>query len=135
MQIDALVFYNGNCEEAFEFYKAALGGKLLIHRYEGTPMGEGMSDEAKQKVSHASLRAGGATLMGADSMPGHERPADSNISLCLSMKKERKADAAFAKLSAGGTVTTPMEKQFWGAKFGAFTDKFGVDWMVNCELS
>jgi PhnB protein len=135
MKIDAYVFYDGNCEEAFQFYQSALGGELSINRYEGSPMESEVPAEAKDKVMHCSLVVDGATLMGADSVGAWRRQRGNNISLSLATSNEKEAESAFAKLSAGGNVTMPMTQQFWGAKFGMFTDRFGVDWMISCHNS
>jgi PhnB protein len=133
MKIDAYVFYNGNCEEAFTFYKSALGGELSINRYEGSPMESDVPANAKDKVMHCSLVVDGASLMGADSVGAWQRQRGNNISLSLVTSSEKEAESAFAKLSEGGNVTMPMTQQFWGAKFGMLTDKFGVDWMISCH--
>ena len=133
MKIDAYVFYNGDCEEAFQFYKSALGGELSINRYQGSPMESEVPADAKNKIMHCSLALGSATLMGADSVGPWQRQRGNNISLSLATTDEKEAESAFANLSAGGKVTMPMTQQFWGAKFGMLTDKFGVDWMISCH--
>ena len=48
-------------------------------------------------------------------------------------QSEAQADELFAKLSEGGTVTMPLAKAFWGAYFGMFTDKYGIQWLINYE--
>jgi len=134
MQIQAYVFFNGNCEAAFEFYKAALGGELALNRYAGSPMESQVSADAKQKIMHASLRFDDAAIMGADAIGDWQRKAGNNFALSLATNDEAGARRAFEKLAAGGKVTMALEPTFWGAKlFGMLTDKFGIEWMVSCH--
>jgi PhnB protein len=135
VQIDPYVLFDGNCEEAFTFYQSALGGEMQISRFEGSPMENHVPAGAKQKVMHVSLSVKGATLMGADFVGESRISPGNNIALSLATGDEREADQIFAKLSAGGAVKMPMAQQFWGAKFGMLTDKFGVDWMVSSHAS
>ncbi len=86
---------------------------------------------------HVALPIGtGNNLMGSDSIEamGGKFVAGNNFSLSLTPDSEEQAHQLFNGLSAGGSVTMPMEKQFWGALFGMFTDKFGINWMVNYQL-
>lgn len=131
MQIDPYVLFDGNCEEAFTFYQSALGGDLEISRFAGSPMESNVPADAKNKVMHVSLRIKDAILMGADWVGESKLRPGNNISLSLATSDEGEAEEAFAKLSTGGSVKMPIEQQFWGAKFGMLTDKFGVDWMVS----
>lgn len=133
MQIDPYVLFDGNCEEAFTFYRSALGGELEISRFAGSPIEKDVPADAKQKVMHVSLRVKGATLMGADFVGETRIKPGNNVALSLATSDEREGDQAFEKLSAGGTVKMPMAQQFWGAKFGMLTDKFGIDWMISCR--
>ncbi|HZZ00974.1 MAG TPA: VOC family protein [Candidatus Baltobacteraceae bacterium] len=132
MHIEAYIFFNGNCEEAFTFYQAALGGELNLSRYEGSPMESQTPADAKHKIMHASLGTSGAALMGADAVGDWKRTIGNNVALSLVMDGEDAAKRAFAKLAEGGKVTMELAPTFWGAKlFGMLTDKFGVDWMVS----
>jgi PhnB protein len=69
--------------------------------------------------------------MASDVQPGKQVTMGENISLSLAGTDEEKLKDMWTKLSAGGTVTMPLAKQFWGDTFGMFTDKFGIQWMVN----
>jgi PhnB protein len=132
MQIEAYVFFNGNCEEAFTFYQSAVGGELHLSRYEGSPMEDQVGPELRDKIIHASLRFDGGTLMGADGIGEWQRKIGNNFALSLVSKDEPAARSTFSKLAAGGKVTMELSPTFWGAKlFGMLTDKFGVDWMVS----
>jgi len=135
MQVNAYLHFNGNAEEALEFYRSALGGEVQIMRFEGSPVAASVPADWGGKVMHGVLRSAAGQLMASDAT--HERvntPGD-NFALSLSTEDEAEADGVFAKLSAGGAVTMPFEKTFWGAKFGMFTDKYGISWMLNCQLS
>ena len=134
MELVPYVNFYGRCEEALAFYKAALGGDYEIMKAEGTPMADQSPPEWKDKVMHATFTFEGGQLMASDGRPGSVRPEDSAISLSLGLTDTAKADRIFAALSAGGAVDMEMEKQFWGAYFGCFTDKFGIYWMINCRL-
>jgi PhnB protein len=135
MQIHAYVFYNGNCEEAFEFYKAALGGELSLNRRQGSPMETQTPPDAKSKIMHASLLLGDeAAIMGADAVGEWNRNVGNNIALLLATNDETEARRVFEKLAIGGKATMPLAPASWGAKlFGMLTDKFGIDWMVSCH--
>lgn len=133
MHIEAYVFFNGKCEEAFTFYQSALGGELNFSRYEGSPMERQAPANARNKIMHASLKSGDATLMGADAVGEWERVIGNNVALSLVSHDEAEGKRAFALLAQGGSVTMELAPTFWGAKlFGMLTDKFGMDWMVSC---
>jgi PhnB protein len=124
--------FDGNAREAMEFYKSVFGGELTMNTHGdfGNP-----DPSLKDKVMHAQLETDdGYTLMGADMMPGTTAPSGDSFSVSLSGDDAKLRDY-FAKLSDGGTVTTPLEKQVWGDEFGQLTDRFGVAWMVNVGQS
>jgi PhnB protein len=135
MQLNGYVFFNGNAEEVLNFYREALGGDVEIMRFEGTPAAASAPADWGNKVLHGVLRSPAGQLMASDATTDRVKNPGDNFALSFSTEAEAEADKAFSKLSAGGTVTMPFEKTFWGAKFGMFTDKFGISWMVNCQLS
>jgi PhnB protein len=132
--IVAYISFNGNTEEAFDFYKNSLHGKIVnIQRFGDMPQGE-MSDADKKKIMHIALEApDGIQLMGNDHMDfmGGALNAGNNFSLTFHPDSKEKADELFNSLSAGGTVTVPMSVAPWGDYFGMFVDKFGIKWMIN----
>ena len=71
--------------------------------------------------------------MASDGNPAGTPAKESNISLSLSLHDRKEADRLFAALSEGGKADMPMAEQFWGAYFGQCTDRFGIDWMINCQ--
>lgn len=127
----------GRTEEAFTFYRGVFGGEFLqpIHRFREVPGLPPMSAEDGEKIMHVELAiVGGHVLMGTDAMEsmGHSLTMGTNVHLNLEPDTRTEADRLFAALAAGGTVTTPMQEMFWGAYYGSVTDRFGVQWMVNC---
>lgn len=131
--------FNGNTEEAFEFYKQALGGTITnIQRFGDSPAGAQVPDEQKNKIMHIALEApDNISLMGSDfgEFSGHTYNPGNNFSLSFHPDSQQKADELFNALSSGGTVNVPMSKAPWGDYFGMFTDKFGIKWMINHRAS
>jgi PhnB protein len=132
MQLNIYLYFNGNAEEAMNFYRNALGGNIVtISRYGDAPMPS--SDNWKNKVMHGVLNAAGTTIFFSDSNEGHDVKFGDNFSVSLNFQSEDEIDEAFAAISAGGKITMPLADQFWGAKFGMCLDKFGVNWMFNWD--
>lgn len=137
--INAYLTFDGTCEEAFNFYKSVFGGDFpMVGKFGDMPPQEGMppiSDEVKNRIMHMSLPISAETvLMGSDTMPGiHDHQVGNNISLSINTDSREEADLIFTGLSAGGKVSMPLADTFWGAYFGMWTDKFGINWMVNYD--
>lgn len=137
--INAYLTFDGTCEEAFNFYKSVFGGDFpMVGKFGDMPPQEGMpliSDEVKNRIMHMSLPISAETvLMGSDTMPGiHDHQVGNNISLSINTDSREEADRVFNGLSAGGKVSMPLADTFWGAYFGMWTDKFGINWMVNYD--
>jgi PhnB protein len=129
--------FNGNTEEAFNFYRSVFGGEFSgLMRFKDAPVGDKMSPEDQQKIMHIALPVGnGVVLMATDfveSMGQVIKPGN-NFSMCISATSDEEAQRLFNGLSAGGNIETPYKKEFWGAYFGMFTDKFGMRWMINYD--
>lgn len=133
--------FEGNCEEAFEFYKSVFGGEFTyIGKFKDMPPSPEfpISEADKEKVMHVSLPISDDThLYGSDTSAafGAKHIVGTNISISINSKTVEEATRLFMGLSAGGSVTMPLNKTFWGAFFGMFTDKFGIHWQVNCALN
>jgi PhnB protein len=128
--------FNGNCEEAFTFYKSVFGGEFdYIGRFGEMPPQEGYTvpEPDRNKIMHVSLPIGKSILMGSDTggewAPGFIQ--GNNFSISITTDSAQEADELFDRLSAGGNVTMPMDHTFWGDYFGMFTDKFGINWMIG----
>lgn len=137
--VNPYLSFNGTCEGAFNFYKSVFGGEFsYIGRYKEMPSEQPIPDSEKEKIMHVSLPIGGDTvLMGADSSElfGHVIKFGDNMSILVNTKTEEEARRIFDSLSKGGNIIMPLEKTFWGALFGHFTDKFGIFWMINYEYN
>lgn len=136
--VNVYLNFNGNCEEAFNFYKSVFGGEFpYIGRFKDMPAHEGqppMPKEMENKIMHVSLQISKETaLMGSDT-GGEWAPSfkqGNNFSISISTDSKSEADRLFNGLSAGGKVTMPLSTTFWGDYFGMFEDKFGINWMVS----
>ena len=128
-------------EEAFTFYKTVFGSEFEgeISRFSSVPQQPGapeMKEEDKNLVMHVVLPIlGGHILMGTDAPEsmGFEVKYGNNVYINLEPDTRAEADSLFAKLSMGGKVEMPLQDMFWGGYFGSCTDKFGVQWMINCS--
>lgn len=133
--LNPYINFNGNCELAFNFYKSVFGGDFeYLGRFKDMPSENPVSDSEKEKIMHVSLRISSETvLMGSDTSAtmGQVYTPGNNISLSINATSEDDAHRLFITLSDGGNIMMPIEKTFWGALFGMFTDKFGINWMVN----
>ena len=128
VNLNPYLAFDGNAAEAMEFYKSVLGGELTINTFGQL----GQTDPAvADKVMHAQLTGGLGTLMASDLGPGMPYSPGNTITVSLSGDPAQGLEDAWAKLSDGGQVTMPFEKQMWGDIFGMLVDKFGVPWMVN----
>ncbi|MGW0552942.1 VOC family protein [Streptomyces sp. NPDC002926] len=129
-RLNPYISFSGEAKQAMEFYKEVLGGNLSVNTYGdfGSEAPPGYAD----KVMHSLLETdSGFALMGADTPPGMEYKPGNNFAVSLSGDDTDQLRGYWAKLSAGGNVSVPLEKQMWGDVFGMCTDKFGVTWMVN----
>jgi PhnB protein len=128
--INPYVTFDGNCEEAANFWAEALGAKAEIMRMGDSPMP--VPPEAKNRVMHASIKTESLLLMASDGMAGKPPQRGDNVSISLNFTTKEEQDRVWAKLGAGGTISMPLADQFWG-RFGMLTDKFGIHWMFNLE--
>ncbi len=130
--VNPYLTFPGNCKEVMEFYKEALNGQLDLMPFEGSPVE--VPADYTQKVLHATLTFEGAVIMASDGMPGQEINFGNSISISIAANELEKARRYFNNLAKGGTIIMPFAKTFWGAEFGMLIDKFGIQWMVNCEV-
>lgn len=122
----------GRCREAMTFYQECLGGELTMQTMAASPLADSVPAEQKQNVLHSTLTRDGLVLMATD-MNQKEPICGNTVALCLNFGSEEEIRTVFARLAAGGEVGCPLETSFWGSTFGHLTDKFGVNWMLNCE--
>ncbi|MEO6005796.1 MAG: VOC family protein [Opitutus sp.] len=131
--IEPYLFFGGRCEEALEFYRTALGARvLMMMRFSESPapMPPGSIPPGfENKIMHASVEVGSSSFMASD---GNESGAKfEGFSLSITFATESEVERVFAALADGGTVGMPLGKTFWSPKFGMLTDRFGIGWMVS----
>ena len=134
MQINTYLTFQDNCRQAFEFYRSVLGGEFTdIQSFRDGPPDMGVAETELDLLMHVSLPIGSGVLMGSDRGSfGPPLATGNNFSLSIQPDSKEEADSLFAKLSDGGQVTMPMQDVFWGSYYGMCTDKFGINWMLNC---
>lgn len=140
-QINPYLIFNGTCEAAFNLYKSVFGGEFAyIGKFGEMPPSEDPncpppSEDEANRIMHVSLPISKETiLMGSDSTSqSGDVLFGTNFSVSINTDSKEEADKLFNGLSADGTIIMAMEKTFWGAYFGMFTDKFGINWMVNFD--
>jgi len=129
VRLNPYISFAGNAREAMEFYEQVFGGTLSLNTF-----GDYGDKDAPgaDKIMHGMLETtSGFTLMGADTPPGMEHDPGNNFAVSLSGEEAEELRGYWEKLSGGGTVTVPLEKQMWGDEFGVCVDGFGIGWMVN----
>lgn len=135
--VNPYLTFKDNCEEAFNFYKSVFGTEFItFSRFKDMPPSETSPTPDLNGVMHVSLPIGeGTVIMGSDAPEGFGPPFNvgNNFAISINTDSEEEATNLFNGLSAGGQVTMPLGKTFWGAFFGMFTDKFGIQWMVNYD--
>ena len=139
IKLNAYLSFNGNCEEAFRFYKSVFGAEFLyLGRYKDIPSSDRKTFPLQddEKIMHVTLPIGKETvLMGCDSpeVQGQGITFGNNISLSINTDNRVEADRVFNELSVGGQIKMPMSQTFWGAYFGVASDRFGITWLINCD--
>jgi PhnB protein len=132
MQFIAHLNFSGNCEEAFNFYAQCLGGKIQsVTRYSEAPGGPDVPPDFANKIMHTTLVAGDQILMGCDAPPSHYH-APAGITVCIQLNDVAASERVYKTMSEGGKITMPLQQTFWSPRFGMFTDRFGIPWMLNC---
>lgn len=145
MQLNHYLNFQGKAEAAFNFYKSVFGGEFaFLTRYSELPPENSvnLSDAEKNHILHVSLPINEHTvLMASDTHAQFCAPnavftqgTNHYISINLEKHEQDEARRLFDALSVNGQIEMALEKTFWGALYGAFTDQFGIKWMVNCQL-
>lgn len=136
MKINPYLNFNGKTEEAFNFYKSVFGGEFnALQRFKDVPNSEQpMPKEEGDRIMHISLPIGdGNFLMASDISEGMgmKLAPGNNVYLSLHPESLEESERLFNELSKDGKIEMKFIKMFWGDYFGSFTDKFGVQWMIN----
>jgi PhnB protein len=131
MSIGVHLHFSGQCQEAFEFYQALLGGALDFFTYGSSPAAEHVPDDWHKKVIHATLNVNKMELAGADILREQfEQPK--GFQLLLQFNDASEAKKVFEDLAEGGNITMPIQQTFWSPCYGMLTDKIGIPWEINC---
>ncbi len=136
-KLNPYLTFQGNCEEAFNFYRSVFGGEFTyVGRFSDIPSDEGLviPEHKMNKIMHIALPLGNdCILMGSDCDEGFcpEVVVGNNVCLSISTASKEKADDLFEKLCNGGEITTQIGDVFWGSYYGTCTDRFGVSWMIS----
>jgi len=133
MKLNPYLNFDGNCEEAINFYADVLAGEIkMLMRYDQMPPDVcEIGDVNKDKVMHATLEFGeGNSILFSDNVnPSFVQGTNAHMS--LNIPEEEEAEKVYKSLLEGGKETMPFGPVFWGGKFGMLTDKFGIHWMVS----
>jgi PhnB protein len=133
MQLVTHLIFNGQCQEAFEFYAQCLGGKItLMMSHADAPMPKPPASEWRDKILHATLTLGDQELAGADLTPEQYRKPQ-GFSVILSIDDLAEAERIFKTLAEDGNVQMPLQETFWALRFGVLVDRFGTPWEINCS--
>jgi PhnB protein len=132
MTVSPYLYFDGNCEEAVQFYAACTGGRVkAMLRFAGTPAEAHVPPEQRDKIMHARVAINGTWLMASDAASGFKPPQGFSVAIQLSDPAE--AERVFHALAEGGRVSMPIQQTFWAARFGSLVDRYGVSWVVNCD--
>ena len=135
--INPHINFNGNAEEAFNFYKSVFGGEFAtIVRFKDLSSSEfPVAENDANKIMHIALPIGQNILM-ANDVPesmGHVNENENRSKISISAESREEADKLFSGLSAGGAIEMPIGDSPWGSYFGMFRDKYGIEWMVDFD--
>jgi len=133
MKLNPYLNFPGTCEEAMNTYAKVLGGEIVaMLAYGDMPGDYPIPDEMRKKIAHARIVIGDQVIMASDSGPDRFKPMQ-GVSVTLNIPEPAEAERVFKALVEGGTTIMPLEETFWAHKFGVLVDRFGTQWMVNCE--
>lgn len=134
MSVSIFVNFNGNCEEAINFYSKVFDAPLNpIMRFGAGDGSFPISDEEQGYVLYTFLNILGSVVMFSD-IPKNMQPAKgNNISLSISTKTEDQTKKLFDLLKEGASVSMPLQKTFWSPCYASLTDKFGICWQLSME--
>jgi len=135
--INPHINFNGNAEEAFNFYKSVFGGEFaMIMRLKDLESPEfPVAENDANKIMHIALPIGKNILMGNDvpESMGQVNEHENRSKISVSAESREEADKLFSGLSAGGNIEVPIGDSPWGSYFGMFRDKYGIEWMVDFD--
>lgn len=135
--INPHINFNGNTEEAFNFYKSVFGGEFsrIVRFKDLSGASFPMSEHEKNKIMHIALPIGNNVLMANDvpEFMGKVNEKENRSKISVSTESKEEADRIFHALSAGGEVEMPISNSPWDTYFGMFRDKYGIEWMIEFD--
>jgi len=131
-QLNAYLFFAGKAKNALDFYQNCFGGEVSAQTYADANMD--IADDFKDHIMHAELVCENICLMMSDGFPGQQTIIGNNVWLSLDFNRQDEQQKVFDALCREGEVIRDLETTFWNARFGQVKDKFGVCWMLNCNL-
>ncbi len=137
-QINPYIMFNGNTEEAFNFYKSVFGGEFSrLVRFKDLPvdLNNQWSESEANKIMYIALPIGKSTLMANDvpNIMGKVNEQENRSKIFISTESKAEAEKLFNGLSSGGQVEAPIGDSSWGTYFGMFRDKYGIEWMIEYD--
>jgi PhnB protein len=137
VQINPYIMFNGNAEEAFNFYKSVFGGEFArVVRFKDLPSDPNIKfdDSEANKIMHIALSIGKNSVLMANDVPnilGQVNENENRSKIYVTAESKEEAEKVFNGLSGGGQIEVPMGDSPWGTHFGMFRDKYGIEWMVD----
>jgi len=140
-RVSTYLNFRRETEEAFNFYKSVFGGEFQgeISRFRDIPLSVDMPplpESDKDLIMNIALPIlGGHLLMGTDSPEsmGFRVNSGNNVYITLQPDTRKETKRLFDALSEGGVVEQELQEMFWGDYYGSLRDKYGVQWMFNCD--
>lgn len=131
--LTAYLLFDGNCQEAMEFYKGCFGGELSLTKVKDSAAKDHMAAVQQNKIVNSKLKSGDIEFSASDwLLLGRTRVHGNTVCLYLSGGTVQELKALFAKLSEGAEITDPLTEVFYGT-YGALNDRFGVRWMFQAD--
>ncbi len=134
MKIIPYIMFNGTTEAAMHFYKEVFNAQITtMQRFSESGMEH--KTHMADKIMHATLQFEDNSIMANDYDETDNITPGNNVQLSIDIMQVFILEDVYTKLSAGGTVIMPLQDTFWGARFAIIKDKFGITWMLNCDLN
>ncbi|WNJ16731.1 VOC family protein [Pontibacter sp. G13] len=124
--------FDGQCAEAMKFYQGIFGGELLLLPFDPRQMK--VPESHLDKIMHSTLDIGTTKLMASDTLPGFNVRQGNAYTISIGLTDPEEATRIFHALSVQGDVIMPLQDTFWNARYGQVQDRFGIQWMMNCDL-
>ena len=134
--INPYINFNGNAEEAFNFYKSVFGGEFVMIMRFGDMPNSNIPKTENNKIMHIALPIGKNILMGNDvpEFMGRVNENENRSKISISAESKEEADKLYNGLSTGGQIEMPIGNSPWGSYFAMFRDKYGIEWMIDFDL-